>query len=108
MKLFTPSLILLSLVPALAAASGGTLTFRGALVEPTCQSEVLDAAALPPGRVAVRLYDCRLTPTPPAQQAAHGASPHHITESAAPLTLSPRVAELAGRTEIDTLTFSYQ
>lgn len=63
MKLFTPSLILLSLVPAIAAASSGTLTFRGALVEPTCQSEVLDAVALPPGRVAVRLFDCRLTPT---------------------------------------------
>lgn len=108
MKLFARSLFLLSLVPALAGASSGTIHFRGALVAPTCQAEVLDtAAALPRGRVTVRLYDCRIPPTPP-QPSPVGAEPHHLTGATQALTLSPSVAELAGRAQVDMLTFSYE
>lgn len=107
MRLPASSLLLLSLAPMLAGASTGTLHFRGALVEPTCQAEVLDGASLTGGRVAVRLFDCRATPLS-TTRAATVDRRDRVSGSVQTLTLSGPVAQLAGRAQLDMLTFIYE
>ena len=106
MKLLTHSLVLLSFVPALAGASSGTIHFRGALVEPTCQAEVLDTVP-GPGHVALRLFDCNAKPATQARAMTAGGE-RQLRGAMQTLTLSAPMAELAGRAQLEMLTLSYE
>lgn len=110
MKLLVPCTLLAALaaLPLTGSASSGTLHFRGALVEATCQAAVTQpaATALMPTRpdvVALHVHDCRIAPN-------GGAGSHAVQAKSAqaePVTLAPMTADMAGTAVVMAVTVSY-
>ena len=100
-------------LPAAASGGpGGTITFQGALVEPTCLTEVQEQMPRP-RVVSVHLLECRLTPmaalaSPAAPAPLPASTLRSVSGPVEPMTLAAPVAELAGRAVVETLTLSYQ
>lgn len=104
MKIMALCIVTTCLLPAAASASSGTLVFQGALVEPTCQTEVLDAQPRP-GQLAVRLYDCQVSFVEALRGQTTASGPH--SRQLQTLTLSEPVAALVGRDRVELVTLSY-
>lgn len=103
--LLLASLLWIALSPAAAGAHGGTLHFRGALVETTCETEVMDAQPLA-GHLAVRLHAC-LLPGSPSGRAPTGEAPQ-VNAALQTVELVGPVAAMAGRRQVEAVTLEYQ
>lgn len=108
MKLLIPLMLLAGAAQAAQPSSTGTIRFVGALVEPTCRTELVE----PPSherKAAVRLHDCRsASAAPDAGAAALPADRGMRHAELSQVALSEVAAYLVGRDRVDTLTVSYQ
>lgn len=116
-------LLLLPLTVLVSQANAGTIFFHGALVEPTCQAEVVGEptglrqataelmVAERSGLKALRLSDCRasaaLAPSTSTPTTGQALAAREVVRPVDLLELSTPVSELAGRASVDTVTVSY-
>lgn len=105
--------LMLAAAASQAVVAGGTITFQGALVEPTCRVDAGEAArpAVPalvtasPQALGLKLSSCQASHVsmPPAR----GADGRLVPGAAEAMMLSAPVAELAGRAQVETVTLVY-